>query len=166
MPEVEEKTAGTQETTAQPEKTFTQTELDAIIGDRLKREREKYADYEQLKEKAGRYDAAEEASKSELQKATEKAESLQKQLDALVAENTRRSVREKIATEKGVPANLLSGDTEEDCRKQADAILEFAKPAGYPKVKDGGEALPPTNAKSGSTNQQFADWFNQNLTKN
>ena len=32
------------------ERTFTQAELDAIVSDRLKRERMKTADYEQLKE--------------------------------------------------------------------------------------------------------------------
>ena len=31
------------------ERTFTQSELDAIVADRLKRDRAKYADYEQLK---------------------------------------------------------------------------------------------------------------------
>ena len=46
-----------QETTVEtPERTFSQTEVDAIISDRLKREREKYADYADLKTKAGAYD--------------------------------------------------------------------------------------------------------------
>ncbi len=63
------------------EKTFTQTELDAIIGDRLARERQKYGDYDSLKAKAAEYDKTQEASKSELQKATEKAGALQKELD-------------------------------------------------------------------------------------
>lgn len=48
--------------------------MDAIIGDRLARERAKYADYSELKQKAEAYDQAEELSKSELQKATERAE--------------------------------------------------------------------------------------------
>ena len=39
------------------EKTFTQAEMDSIIEGRLAREREKYADYDSLKEKAGKYDA-------------------------------------------------------------------------------------------------------------
>ena len=43
------------------EKTFNQSELDAIISDRLKREREKYAYYDALKEKATRLDEIEEA---------------------------------------------------------------------------------------------------------
>ena len=54
----------TLETTAEePERTFTQTELDAIVRDRLQRERNKYADFETYKEKAEKYDAAEEAQK-------------------------------------------------------------------------------------------------------
>ncbi len=39
-----------------PEKTFTQGEMDAIIGERLAREREKYADYDILKAKAAKFD--------------------------------------------------------------------------------------------------------------
>ena len=70
----------TLETTAEePERTFTQTELDAIVRDRLQREHNKYADFETYKEKAEKYDAAEEAQKSELQKVTERADTLQKQ---------------------------------------------------------------------------------------
>ena len=45
---------------APAERTFTQAEMDAIIGDRLKRERAKYADYEDVKAKAQQFDAAQE----------------------------------------------------------------------------------------------------------
>ncbi|MBQ3979969.1 MAG: phage capsid protein, partial [Lachnospiraceae bacterium] len=84
----------TQQTAAEPERTFTQSEMDAIIRDRLKREREKYADYDALKEKAGRFDAAEEAQKSELQKATERADALQAQLDSMLKADNVRKIRE------------------------------------------------------------------------
>ena len=46
----------TQENAGEETKTFTQAELDKIVGDRLSRERSKYADYESLKEKAARLD--------------------------------------------------------------------------------------------------------------
>ena len=42
----------------QPERTFTQAEMNAIISDRLSRERSKYADYDDLKAKAQQFDAA------------------------------------------------------------------------------------------------------------
>ena len=54
----------TTQTAAQPERTFTQAEMDAIIGDRLNRERQKYADYAELKAKALKFDEAENASRA------------------------------------------------------------------------------------------------------
>lgn len=46
----------------------TQKDLDRIVGERLAREREKYADYTELKAKADKFDQVEASNKSELQK--------------------------------------------------------------------------------------------------
>lgn len=150
-------------TAEQPERTFTQEEMNAIIRDRLSREREKYADYDTLKDKAQKFDAAEEASKSELQKAQERAESLQAQLNALTQEAEIQKARAKVASEKGIPANLLTGSTEEECKNQADAILAFAKAPGYPAVKDAGDVGQKALGTSGKTRDQFNDWFESNF---
>jgi hypothetical protein len=144
----------------QATKTFTQSELDAIISDRLKRERDKYADYETLKEKATRFDEIEEESKTELQKAHEKAEKLESELTQLRKAEEIRTIREKVATEHGIPTNLLTGETEETCIEQAKALIEFKGQATYPTVKDGGEVQ---NTIKGTTRQQFADWANAAL---
>ena len=122
-------------TAQQEEHTFTQEELNAIVADRLARERSKYGDYEELKQKAAAYDEAEEANKTELQKQTERAEKLQAQYDALVKTNSVREAREKVARETGVPVELLTSSDEESCKKQAEAILNFAKPKSYPGPK-------------------------------
>lgn len=151
----------TQQTAAEPERTFTQSEMDAIIRDRLKREREKYADYDALKEKAGRFDAAEEAQKSELQKATERADALQAQLDSMLKADNVRKIREKVAHETGVPATLLNAEDEETCKAQAKAIMEFAKPGVYPAVPDRGEVHKAIGG--GKTRDQFKDWFESSL---
>ena len=142
------------------EKTFTQAELDQIIGERLKREREKYPDYDALKEKAAKLDEIEEASKSELQKATERAEKLESELTQLKRAEEIRGVREAVATQYGIPANLLSGESEETCAEQAKALLEFKSATPYPNVKDGGEVQ---NRIKGTTRQQFAEWANAAL---
>ena len=142
---------------AEGSRTFTQDEMNAIIADRLGRERAKYADYEALKDKAAKYDAAEEASKTELEKAQEKARTLQAKIDSMVKADRVRQIREKVAASKGIPVTLLSKETEEECIEQADAILNFAKPGGYPKVKDGGEPQKPTGKQS--TSEQFAEWM-------
>ena len=141
--------------TENTERTFTQSELDAIVGERLKRDRQKYADYDALKEKADKFDQMEEASKSELQKAVERSDALQKELDSIKEANMVRDIREKVAEETGVPANLLTARTEEECREQAEAIVAYAKPSGYPQVRDGGEV---TNTGKMTTKQQFAEW--------
>lgn len=144
-------------TAEQPERTFTQSELDAIVKDRLAREKGKYADYEELKAKATKFDEAEEANKSELQKATERAQALEAELNGLKKAESIRTIREQVASETGVPARLLTADTEDECKAQAQSILSFANPHGYPSVRDGGEV---NTVGKPSTKQQFADWAN------
>lgn len=146
----------TSETTTEAK--FTQADLDQIVKDRLAREREKYGDYDALKEKAAKLDQIEEESKSELQKATERATALQAELDDLKNANKVRAMREKVAQDTGIPVNLLTADSEDACKEQAKQILEFSKPAGYPSVRDGGEAR--TSAKR-DPRDSFADWFNK-----
>ncbi len=136
----------------EPEKTFTQSELNAIVADRLARERSKYSDYEELKSKAGQFDAAEEARKTELQKATEKAEALQRQLDEIKQANTIRDMKDKVARETGLPADMLeflTGTDEETCTAQAKKLVERVKPSEYPNVKDSGESRTPGITKAG-----------------
>lgn len=126
----------------QDNRTFTQDEVNAIVADRLARERAKYADYDDLKGKAAKFDAADKASKDELKAANDRAEGLQKQLDDLIHANDVRSIRAKAEAATGVPADLLTFETEEECTKQANRILSFAG-AGrnlYPHVLDGGES--------------------------
>lgn len=148
-----------QENNEATEKTFTQAEVDAIVGDRLKRDRAKYADYDDLKAKAEKYDQMEEANKTELQKAIERGDALQTELDALKSANSIREIRQKVAEATGVPTSLLTENTEEECQEQAQRILEFSKPKGYPKVRDGGEVTK--NIGKQTTRQQFADWMGE-----
>jgi hypothetical protein len=144
----------------QAPRTFTQDEVNAIVGKRLAEEKGKYADYDVLKAKADKYDEAEEAAKSELQKATEKAETYKAQLEELQKRDEVRSIREKVSAETGVPTNLLTSDTEEACKAQAEAILAFTKPTSYPSVKDGGEVHHTTASKP---EDKFKEWFDANF---
>lgn len=145
----------------EPGKTFTQEELDAIVQQRLAREREKYPDYDIMKKKAEKFDKIEEESKTELQKAQESANALKKELDALKTQNNIKDIRSKIASEMKVPESLLSGTDEETCTEQAKAILEFAKPTGdYPDVKDGGS---PHIKQTNKTRDQFAEFMCNSL---
>lgn len=157
-------TQDTQTPSEQQGRTFTQDEVNAIIGKRLAEDRAKYADYETLKEKAAKFDQAEEAAKSDLQKATERADDLQNKLNEMIQADKLRQIRDKVSRETGVPVTLLSGDTEETCAEQAKAILAFSQqtPTGYPQVKDTGEII---NVGGGKTRDQFKTWFESALQK-
>ena len=148
-----------QENKEATEKTFTQAEVDAIVGERLKRDRAKYADYDDMKAKAEKFDQMEEANKSELQKAIERGNALETELEALRTANSIRDIRQNVAEQTGVPVALLTGNTQEECEEQDKKILEFKNPNGYPKVRDGGEITK--NIGKPSTKQQFADWMEQ-----
>lgn len=93
-------------------------------------------------------------SADELKKANDRAAALEKDLTELQAKNQIRDIRDNVAKAKGLPADLLTGDTEDACNAQADAILAFAKPTGYPQVRDAGETAPAGT----STRDQFARW--------
>lgn len=146
-----------EDTATQPARTFTQAEVDAIIGDRLTRERAKYQDYEDLKQRA----AAAETTSAELQTQKAKAAELQAQLDALQKDIEARNARDKVSAETGVPANLLTGQTEEENKALADAILKWRGPQqNYPTVPDGGTVNTFTG---GATREQFESWAKANL---
>lgn len=139
------------------EKTFTQAEVDAIVTDRLKRERSKFEGFEEFKQKAAKLDEIEEASKSELQKATERAQALEAELDTMKKTEEVRKMRESVAKELNIDAALLTADTEDACRAQAEGMINFFSSRDrYPALKDGGEV---TNTNKGTPQQQFADWW-------
>mgnify|MGYP004672951769 CR=1 FL=1 len=138
------------------DKTFTQAEMDSIIEGRLAREREKYADYDSLKDKAGKYDEMQAKGKTDLEKEKEKSSSLEAELNKLKKADTVRQAREKVAKDTNVPAELLTGEDEDSCKKQAEAILKFAKPKSYPGTKR--NAKPAANAEYHETDEAMREF--------
>lgn len=151
----------TEETTTQGKEftpPSTQEELDQVIQARIARERNKFADYEDVKAKAARLDEIEQANKSETEKQEEIFKALQAENEALKLE----SLRSRVAADKGVPANLLSGTTEEEINAAADALIEFKG-----AQKDERLVVPNEGRRSvsgGDTGSQFADFFESKLT--
>lgn len=108
----------------------------------------------QLKTAQDELTKAKEAG-SKLEEAQKTAVALQVELDTMKHTESVRLMREKVSGETKVPASLLTGETEEDCKAQAEQILAFAKPSGYPSLPDGGEARGTGGT---TTAQQFAEW--------
>lgn len=109
------------------EKTFTQAELNEILGQRLARVKEQYGDYEDLQAKAAELQQIKEAGKSEQQKLADQLTALQQQLtakDAEVEKANLAALKSEVARVKGVPANRLHGKTKEELEADAAAYLE------------------------------------------
>ncbi|MFM8155501.1 MAG: hypothetical protein ACKOAF_05430 [Actinomycetes bacterium] len=86
-------------------------------------------------DKAKRLDEIEEQSKSDLQKAIERAE----KAEAQSAEAELKAIRAEVAASKGVPADMLRGETLEALTESADRLLEFR----------GTSATPPAPSSEG-----------------
>ena len=113
----------------------TQEQFDAAIGDRIKREREtlgkKYGDYDDLKTKLTAY----EKQIGDLSKTIEDSGKKYAGYDKTLADLTAKvkgyetsSVKMRIAHETGIPyelANRLSGETEDDIRKDAESLSKL-----------------------------------------
>jgi len=90
----------------------------------------------------------------------QKLKSVTTELEGLKQANALRDLRAAVSKETGVPAELLTGETTEACKSQAEAIKAFAKPAGSPRIRDGGEVREPGPA---ATRDKFAAWMDENF---
>lgn len=95
---------------------------------------------------------------NELNDALAQLQAVNGELNTLKANEAIRQTREKVAEATGVPINCLTGETEDECTTQAQAILQFAQPSAYPRMRDGGEV---TVTPKKTTRESFAEWFNQ-----
>lgn len=96
----------------------------------------------------------------QLAAANKAIEDLKAELAGMKTAENLRQIRDKVAADKKVPANLLTGETEEACADQADKILVFAQSHGYPIVPDGGEARHDSAPQA---RDKFAEWAKDNL---
>lgn len=120
-------------------KTFTQEQIDKIVESRLAREREKYADYDDLKSKADEYAKLQESKKSEEQKLLERIEAAEKRAadaEKSVAEAQVDALRARVAASRGLSeaqAKRLNGSTFEEL--EADASEIFGEPKDPEEVQ-------------------------------
>jgi len=122
-----------------------QEDLNRLIGERIGKVKSQYADYDDLKAKAAKFDEADQANKSDLQKAIERAEKAE---GALTPTQT-QVARLEVALAKGLTATQakrLVGSTKEELEKDADELLADLG-AKKPDLKK----LDPKKLQSGSS---------------
>ncbi|MCD8087124.1 MAG: DUF4355 domain-containing protein [Oscillospiraceae bacterium] len=124
----------------------TQEDLNKVISERLTREREatakKYGDYDELKSKVGDYEKQLADYAGQLKAAGEKQAAHDQtvaELEAKIRGYETDSAKTRIALETGLPyelASRLSGETEDDIRKDAQKLVEIVhKGSGSPQPK-------------------------------
>lgn len=106
-------------------------------------------------EKAKAYDELQERSKTDLEKAQEKAAGYKRQLDALSAKVELDGTRAKVSKATGVPAELIAGDDEESMTAFAQAVARFAKPPSAPKGARPGAFAPDADAGGDARSAQY-----------
>lgn len=104
----------------------TQDELNKIVEARLQRERAKYADYDDLKTKATKFDEVTEASKTELQKERERAEAAERKAAAYEAKEQVAAWASEIVKGSNIPANALRGSTKEELTEHFEVLKSIA----------------------------------------
>lgn len=155
----------------------TQEELNRIIADRLSRDREKYKDFDTIKEKAEKYDAAQAAGTTgagqggdvtaQLQQFEQRvtaAETTAQQTQQTLAETQAELARKDVALTKGIAAAqlpLLTATTRDELEKQADAILAISRGTGVIPGQGGGGGDNKSGLDAGR-----AEWEKRHPKKN
>lgn len=115
----------------------TQEELNEVIKDRINREREKYADYEQLKSDNAKLKTDYESLNQQFAELTSKSSNYDSEIATLnskVKAYETDSAKTRIALEKGLPfefAKRLSGETEDEINADAEKMAKLFQSRSY-----------------------------------
>lgn len=158
--------------TQQQSKVFTQEDIDRIINERLKREREKYKDYEELKKAAEELQKIKESQMTEQEKLQAKLkeyEQLLQQKELEAKKTAIESMKIKVLTELGMPVNLTSrifGETEDEIRQDAEELKKLLGLQANTKV---GTPTNPAGGNKGTrtfTKEEIARMSPEEINKN
>lgn len=125
-----------------------QADLDRIIADRLSRERAKFADYDDLKTKASKYDQVTEAQKTAEQKAAEALAQAQAKVQEYQTREQVAKWKDEVSEKTGVPAKVLAGSSLEEIQAHAETLKPLIAPADPAPRKGAIGPYVPTEGKT------------------
>lgn len=88
------------------------------------------------KSKADKLDELEEASKTALEKATERAQKAESKVKAYEEEKQRKAWLEEVAAETGLPQSVLRGSTKEEIEAHAQILKPYFEKPSAPVVEN------------------------------
>lgn len=118
----------------------TQEELDNIVKERIRREREKFADYDELKKRVSELETENGTLKTsieETKKTITESEAQITDLQGKVSNYETASLRTRIALQNGLPYDLadrLQGTDEATLTADAERLASFMRPAPAPQA--------------------------------
>lgn len=99
-----------------------QEELNRLIGQRIAKVESRFGDYEDVKAKAAKFDEAQEAAKSDLEKATARAEAAESKVKEYEQRTQIATWKSEIVKDSKVPAEALRGTTREELEEHFEAL--------------------------------------------
>lgn len=121
------------------DKTFTQEQVNAMLAAEKRKLSEKFGDYDDLKSKASKLAEVEEASKTELQKALDRAAAAESRAAKFEAKEQAAKWAAEIVKGSTIPASVLRGSTREELEAHFSELKDLAPkpqrtpvPAGKP----------------------------------
>lgn len=129
-------------------KSFTQEQVNALLAETKRKEREKFADYDDVKAKAAQLDQIEQASKTETQKALDRAAELEKELSTYKTKEQVAAWAAEITKDSEIPASVLRGSTREELEQHFEQLKSLAPkpkrtsaPTGQPTGEPGSRSV-------------------------
>lgn len=120
-----------------------QEDLDKIVLDRLHKERKKFADYEDLKTKAAKFDEIHpqfEDMNAKLADYESKIQTATQQLESYQKAEELSTLKAQVSKETGIPAAALRGQTLEELQQHAEVLKESFIPEPSPSLgRDGNQ---------------------------
>ena len=125
------------------DRTFTQTDVEKIVADRLARERKKFAGHDDLKKKAAQFDQLQEKNKTDLEKVNDQLSAAHVELQGYRVADIRRAAASKVGLDLEL-AEFITAVDEDEAEEQAKKLLARLGPKND---DDGG------NGNDGNSNQ-------------
>lgn len=123
-----------------------QEDLNRLIGDRVARERAKFADYREVKAKAAKLDELEAQNKTESEKTNDRIAQLERELESTRTTALRSRIQAKYGIDDEDADLFLTGSDEDALTKQAERLASRAadrKKQGPHVPKQGTDTTSP-----------------------
>lgn len=136
-----------------------QEDFDKLIGPRLTREREKFADYDQIKQDLANAATEKAAIEQERDAAIGERDDALGKVQTFESEKQVSQWRADVAREKGVPADALRGSTKEEFEAHAEILKPLITAPRGPVIPGQG-TQPETKVDSAAAaDREFANFL-------